>query len=498
MNFSKNLSNCVGVGLFILSVILLLIMLFGLNTTLWDDTLFSTYMASIPFKDIIPTTLMDVHPPLYYLLLKISLDFFHLFSQNITFSILWLKLFSTIPILLLFCFGFVRIKKDFGCLCFGIFTFSIVTMPKIIFYATDIRMYTWTMLFLTLSFYYSYLIIKKSNNKNWIIFTFCSLLASYTHYFATITIFFIYLYLLLLILKNKTSLKNWILSTVTMTLSYIPWIFLVYRSTLFSTSNDQLWVRPTFQTIIQLTSFIFSPIKLDYTGIQLMGEYYKLTVLGVLLFVSVVVLLLFYMFKMRKTEENFNTYFIGGGIFLLVFIVSFGLLFSFLIKPIFNFRYVIPVIGCFWLSFSILLAKIYSKKIIFVPILILILLVGITNTFAFIESENYRATASLEFNNYTNQINENDTIIFIGGPLWSDGVFKIYFPDTKMIVWNNKPSIIKNISMGLEKGKVWIFDMDDDLYDFNNLLLENDLRLVEVGEIDPYFNYPHCVYLIEN
>jgi hypothetical protein len=268
---------------------------------------------------------------------------------------------------------------------------------------------------------------------------------------------------------------------------------------MFSTSNDLLWVRPGFQTVVQLFSFMFSPTKLDYSGIQLTDEYYGLTILGLLLFTSLMVLLLMYIFRIRRTEKDFSSFFIGGGVFLLFISVFFVLLFSFFIKPIFTFRYVIPFLGCSWLSFSVLLTKFYSKKLVFTPILIIILLVGVTNTITFVDSENYRGITSLEFNSYTSQINEDDMIIFVGEPCWLGYGFKIYFPNNMMIVWNNKSSIIKKINAGLwGDNKVWIFDMGNDLYDFNKLLSGNGLRLVEVGEIDPYFNYPHRIYLVED
>jgi hypothetical protein len=142
--FSRNLGECLGFGLFILGILLLLCMLFfGLNVTLWDDAFFSIYRINdFSFLDLLNPnmviagfTFCDTHPPLYYFLLKTWLGFFSYFTHNVVFSILWLKFFSLIPIILLYIFGFVRIRKDFGWLSFGIFSFCITTMPKLIFYS---------------------------------------------------------------------------------------------------------------------------------------------------------------------------------------------------------------------------------------------------------------------------------------------------------------------------------------------------------------------------
>ena len=46
---------------------------------------------------------------------------------------------------------------------------------------------------------------------------------------------------------------------------------------------------------------------------------------------------------------------------------------SFLIRPFFIERYLIPAIGLFWLGISVFLSKNFNKKHIFIPILILII-----------------------------------------------------------------------------------------------------------------------------
>jgi uncharacterized membrane protein len=107
-------------------------------------------------------------------------------------------------------------------------------MPKMMFFGLQIRMYSWAMFFLTLSFYYCYKITKKSTKKNWIIFTIFSSLAIYTHYYGIIAVCILYSILLVhLILKNKVLIKNWILSTTFISLSYIPWIIIFLNKSFY-------------------------------------------------------------------------------------------------------------------------------------------------------------------------------------------------------------------------------------------------------------------------
>ncbi|MDR3223680.1 MAG: glycosyltransferase family 39 protein [Methanobrevibacter sp.] len=489
MNILKknlNFDEIIGIGLFILSIILLLVMLvLGLNQALWLDEVYTINLIALSFKLMLLTTAGDVHPPLYYIILKsISMILPHPVSLNI---ILY-KLVSVVPLVLLLYFSLIKLRKDFGWLTAGIFGFCIITMPKMMIYGIQIRMYSWVMFFLTMSFYYFYKISKQPNNKNWIIFTIFSLLAAYTHYYGTIAIAFIYLFM---ILKNKNLIKTWILSSVTIVLFYIPWVFIFLKRTVF---GDNQWHIPTFQDVIDVIGFIFSPHYHDY----------DMTELGILFFIIFIILIIYYIFQISKDKKNSSTL-INEGFFILVVTTSFALLFSALIRPMFYAKYVFVVIGCFWLSFSILLSKIHLRRMIFVPILIFIIVIGLFNSVTFLSSENTSKIAELEFKNYLNQIGENDTIIYIGPHLMIK-FFDFYLINKTFVVWTNSSSDIMNINEGLKKGKVWVFDNDangfPELYGglslFNNTLIENGLKLDKIGEIKSikYMTYPRYMYIV--
>ncbi|MDR3223682.1 MAG: hypothetical protein LBT66_08150 [Methanobrevibacter sp.] len=120
------------------------------------------------------------------------------------------------------------------------------------------------MFFVTLSFYYCYKITENPNKKNWIIFSIFSLMDAYTHYHVTIAIGFIYLILIcVIILKNRSLVKNWILSIITTILLYMPWIMLFINKSKYF--NDNGWFIPSFLNIIQTINFIFSPTNMDQT-----------------------------------------------------------------------------------------------------------------------------------------------------------------------------------------------------------------------------------------
>ena len=135
------------------------------HTNVWFDESYSVAISNHTFSEIWNIGSYDVHPVLYYILLKIV----GIFTNQ---SILAYRLFSALPLIILSVLGFTHIKKDFEEKTGFLFSFLILFMPVTLVYAGEIRMYTWAMLFVTLTALYAYRIYRSGvSNKNWIIFT---------------------------------------------------------------------------------------------------------------------------------------------------------------------------------------------------------------------------------------------------------------------------------------------------------------------------------------
>ena len=96
-------------------------------------------------------------------------------------------------------------------------------------YATEIRMYTWTMLFVTLTAIYAYRIVKEYKIKNWILFAIFSLCAAHCHYYGLVTVAIINGLLFLYILFSKKIPKKkyiitFIIIAIAQIVGYLPWI----------------------------------------------------------------------------------------------------------------------------------------------------------------------------------------------------------------------------------------------------------------------------------
>ncbi|MDR2829571.1 MAG: glycosyltransferase family 39 protein [Methanobrevibacter sp.] len=302
----------IGISLFGSALILFFIMLiFGLNPCLWVDEIFTLNIITYSFKNMLIATAYDVHPPLYYIFVKMVFSLLSIFSSpfniSYSFNVYIAKLISVVPLICLIYFGFTKVKKEFGWLTCGIFTFCIVTMPKMMLYSVEVRMYSWAILFLTLSLYYAYIITKNpNNNKNWIIFTLVSLMAAYTHYYATIGTMMIYFLLIsYTIMKKRVHVKKLMLSIMFSIFLYLPWIYMFINYSSYANGNGW-WIKPGFQSVIEILFVLFSPNNIvDMDGFSDLG--------GILFFFCLLLLMSYVCLLYYKKDER-KTAIVGGNL----------------------------------------------------------------------------------------------------------------------------------------------------------------------------------------
>ena len=82
--------------------------------------------------------------------------------------------------------------------------------------ANNIRMYSWSALFVSLSAIYAYRVYSQNKVSLYVYFVIFSLLAAYSHYFATFTIVLINIILLINQIKNRevTKIKRYLILTI--------------------------------------------------------------------------------------------------------------------------------------------------------------------------------------------------------------------------------------------------------------------------------------------
>ena len=147
----KNLKN-IHILIIVLGILFLGITIFHEN--MWFDESYTVAIVNHSYSEIWEIGGNDVHPIFYYFILKtISL----IFGSNI----LVFRIFSLVPLAILAILGFTHIRKDFGEKCGIIFSFLILFLPEMTRYAGELRMYSWAMLFTSLTAIYAYRLYKQ-------------------------------------------------------------------------------------------------------------------------------------------------------------------------------------------------------------------------------------------------------------------------------------------------------------------------------------------------
>ena len=347
------------------------------HSNMWFDESYSIAIAKHSFKEIWQIGSHDVHPVLYYVMIRIVM----LITNN---NIMCVRLFSCVPLILISILGYTFVRKEFGNKAGIIFTFLSLFFPTLLAYAGEIRMYTWAMLFVTMMFVYAYKIIKSNNNnnnnnvgkalsddnkfvdenriknkktseKNWVIFSIFSLASAYTHYYALVAAAIInvgmFLYFLVSYKKTyKFNLVNSIVSAIVQIILYLPWLFVFISQT--KSVSKGFWIK--FPTPLNVIEFI-------YTGNIGEGSIQKyLSIPFSLLSFAFLVYLI--VKNWRKKDNKIITTKVILSIWVAIILMM--CLVSLIMKQsVFYQRYLFTLMGLFLIGLSILLS-VENKKII--------------------------------------------------------------------------------------------------------------------------------------
>lgn len=434
---------------------------------IWYDELFTIGLAGSSYRDLISIAAADVHPPLYYLIVKFILDGCNLiftgasaFAPGLTSeaAIIIVKIVSVLPFLLLFAYCMGSIRKYFGMLCAGLFAFCVISMSQLSAYTTEMRMYGFAMFFITAGMIHAYEAVTHTGSRcKWIGITAYGLAAMYTHYFAAVAAAMMYLYLLVSFLfRARTQGKRWkdmitvckpvLLSGMICAIGYLPWISAVIFQV--GQVSDNYWILPlTIKSIGGCVKFLFKPAFLSDTLNTLLAVLLFLIYCGVLAY-GLMQIRIAHKNKMEsKTDsaQEFTQKFTFSIALLLVLIgvVLFGFIASFLLRPVFIYRYMLPAAGAFWLCFVLLLGEMKDKKWFFYPVLCLLVIIGLRNYRAFYGEEMWKKVQMEATKEAFEQISDQDILVF--NFLHTQGVTACYLPNESRLMWSEPEELVKQM-----------------------------------------------------
>lgn len=449
-------NEIVGILLMAGSMVLLAVSIFlSFSSDIWYDELFTMGLANRSFCELVSITARDVHPPLYYLIVKLFLTISGTAGGSMTAQVTVAKLVSVLPFFLCFIYAATKVRKYFGMLTAGLFVFLLITMPKMADYMVEIRMYGYTVFFITAGMLHAYELtgmgkiesesgsakdagaaFENKSYVSWILLTIYSLAACYTHYFACVAACMIYLYLFITFCAEhriRKEIRACLLSGLCCAAGYMPWIVSVVVLQVGQVKNNY-WIQPlSLRTLGGCIKFLFEP---SFTNGKLN---ILLAVILFFLYAVLVINLFMGVIKAKRKENNSKAGFVAGCIGVLMGIVLFGFLASFLIRPVFVYRYMLPAAGVFWLAFAILISEIKNRRFLFSLILLILLVTGLRNYRAFYGEEMWKRGQMKEAEEALAQIKEDDIIIF---NFDQTQAVVSYYINNESYLWYGKPEVL--------------------------------------------------------
>ncbi|MFI3237228.1 MAG: hypothetical protein R3Y47_04265 [Lachnospiraceae bacterium] len=340
-----------------ISACTIFLLVFAFDDAVWGDEAFTMIILRMNWIELIQTAAADVHPPLYYIIAKLITM---IFGLNVTV----LKTISIIPVTLTMILGATLVKDLFG----GdngykkyiplFFISTIALAPGLFYYALELRMYTWSLFFVTYVGLLAYdLFLNTVSTKRVVLLSILGLCAAYTHYFSLISVAIIYSYLFIALLwKNKMNYKICIQISIISIIGYLPWVGVFYKQC--KTVHANYWI-PEF-SLWDVLVWLTEPFRGTLTDLFL----------GIFILTLV---LAFYNFCFKKYEKQIQ---IVSILYVSLYFVTVlvGMILSILIRPIFQAKYAFSTLGLLWLGVIVLIQYIKPKKCIIASILLCMIL----------------------------------------------------------------------------------------------------------------------------
>ncbi len=186
----------------------------------YDEAFSWDLVCNNGFAGIFAATAADVHPPLYYLIVKLA---FSVFGSSIKVMV-WT---SIVPAIIGMILSSIYVRKNWGFESAFIFNFIYGFAPFLLHYNLNLRMYSWMNLFVLGVILIAYEIRLEGKRIHFVLLFLFSISAVYTQYFAVlpIAVSYIWIFINLIKLKDKKNIVRFIAVGLMDVISYIPWIF---------------------------------------------------------------------------------------------------------------------------------------------------------------------------------------------------------------------------------------------------------------------------------
>jgi mannosyltransferase len=270
---------------------------------LWFDELYSWRIIQGSFKDILFSTASDIHPPLFYIILKIWV---YAFGDSVFSMRLLTALFTSSAVFFIYPVSRRILSVSNSFLVLILYSLS----PLNLFFSQEVRMSSLNVLLNTASVYYLIRLIESNlkikrffTNGYTYLFILFSALAIYTHYFSFLMLFAEALYLLFIFRKNLKYLIHYLIVYASIAIIYIVWIPIM----LVQVSKGQPWRN------VQNISQVLNKVLL-YTRDISIGFYHRYMDVHLLNVLTMIVLILVVLLIVGFILDSMNKRRAGGSV----------------------------------------------------------------------------------------------------------------------------------------------------------------------------------------
>lgn len=400
------------------------------------DDAYSVTLVRGSVREIIRGAASDVHPPLYYLILKCS----SFFGGESIVKYRFVTVFATYLNVILLGATFIRRRWGNRTAVFYLLWFGGVY--RTVDLSNLIRMYSWGAFFVTALALHLFFYYEKGLKRDYLLGILMTLAAMYTHYYALLSAFAMWVLILAAAIIHKREKVKWILlGGVCVAAGYFPWA-LAFVSQVRGVAHDY-WIpaigwREWFGTSAQMMECV-------------------LTGVGTPLYFLVLALVLLAVLRRQRDALLFFSVFAGT--------MLSGMLLSILIAPIWQERYMYVAWGCLTLAAAIVMGE-KTSEFSFIPQLVCggVLCLVFAMAFRTISQDPLLKSDDREWVSFIRAEMEPDALIIVDNPGEHSCVFATYFPDAELIMteYLDEKERKEELRLSLEAagdGQIWyVFD----------------------------------------
>lgn len=200
----------------LIGLLYLILCFINIRQSIWFDESYSSYITRFDYPTMLKFTAADVHPPLYYVILKTWAHFF----GHTDFA---MRTLSAILGAAAIVFVFLWLKYKHGASAAILGSLMMAISPVFVRYGQEMRMYTLVTLIVFAATYFLQLAIDNGAKKWWVIYAILVAAGMYTHYFAALA-WIAHVVYLVAIYGKKIFQKKIILTYLAAVVMYLPWI----------------------------------------------------------------------------------------------------------------------------------------------------------------------------------------------------------------------------------------------------------------------------------